>query len=94
MKSIGDKLIDPAVERIRKLPFKHMLILLLGTDLFFISLHILRSLPGIDLISAPEDSAFSISHDLGLGEAFQYIKELWMASPLGVLVFHYGKKRI
>jgi hypothetical protein len=65
---------------------------MLATDLFLILLHILRNLPGIDLIPAIEKPPFSISADLGLGESFQYVKELWIALLLGALVIRYGKK--
>ena len=86
------KIIRPILGRIQSLPLKHLLALLLVTDLFLILLHILRNLPGIDLIPAIEKPPFSISADLGLGEAFQYVKELWIALLLGALVFRYGKK--
>jgi len=86
------KIIRPVLSRIQSLPLKHLLALMLATDLFLILLHILRNLPGIDLIPAIEKPPFSISADLGLGESFQYVKELWIALLLGALVIRYGKK--
>ena len=81
-------------QKLRALPNKHILFLFLGADLLFFAMHFLRSLPGIDLIPILEESAFSIAEDHSLGEAFQYVKEFWIALLLGLLVFRFGKNTL
>lgn len=81
-------------QKFNSLPNKHILFLLLSTDFLFFLMHLLRSLPGIDLIPILEESAFSIAEDHSLGEAFQYVKEFWIALLFGVLVFRFGKRTL
>lgn len=81
-------------QKLKTLPNRHILFLLLGTDLLFFLMHMLRSLPGIDLIPILEESAFSITEDHSLGEGFQYIKEFWIALLFSVLVFRFGKRTL
>ena len=75
-------------------PFpKQLLILLLSADTLYIILHILNRiavLKGIWPVFARD--TFNISFDLGLGESFQYAKELWCALLFGWLVVAKKKK--
>ena len=59
-----------------------MLLLLFSTDLTFMTLHIVHTTTPI-----LGDPFFSIERDLGYAEAFQYIKEFWIALLLGGLWF-------
>ncbi len=58
---------------------KRILILLLMVDVALILLHTSHSYLGI-----PKGGAFSIEWEMGHGEVFQYIKELWIASLLAL----------
>jgi len=75
-------------------PFpKQLLILLLSADTLYIILHIINRiavLKGIWPVFARD--TFNISFDLGLGESFQYAKELWCGLLFGWLVVSKGKK--
>lgn len=69
------------------------LVLLLSADTFYIIMHILNRvavLKGIWPIFARD--ALNVSYDLGIGESFQYAKELWCALLFAWLVLAKGKK--
>lgn len=85
------------MELLKKVKFpaipKQLLILLLSADTLYIILHILNRiavLKGIWPVFARD--TFNISFDLGLGESFQYAKELWCALLFGWLVVAKKKK--
>lgn len=72
-------MIQKSLQKIKERGSNQILILFLLTDGFFIFLHIMHKLPLVTtVIPLLEESAFSISADLGLAEAFQYIKEFWI----------------
>lgn len=56
-----------------------ILALLLSTDLFFIFLHLAHKAARIfNTFDTLREEVFSVSVDLGLAEAFQYVKEFWI----------------
>jgi len=68
------------------------LFLLLITDTFFLALHVLNRFSRLTGIwPVFRQDAFDISYDLGMGEAFQYIKELWVILFLLWLIVRYHK---
>ena len=72
-------MVKELLQKIKKRGFNQILLLLLLTDVFFIFIHIFHKLPPIKgAIPILQDQAFSISEDLSLAEAFQYIKEFWV----------------
>jgi hypothetical protein len=79
------------MELFKKLKFsafsQQLLILLLSADTLYILLHVLNRvavLKGIWPIFARDP--FNVSFDLGIGESFQYAKELWCALLFAWLV--------
>jgi hypothetical protein len=81
------------LQKIKSLKSLNILTLLLSADIFFIILHLFHKIPLLhELIPLFEEEAFSISHDLGLAEAFQYVQELWIALLFLWLVIHFRKK--
>ena len=75
-------------------PFpKQLLILLLSADTLYIILHILNRISVLNgILPVFDRDTFNISFDLGLGESFQYAKELWCALLFGWLVVAKKKK--
>lgn len=70
-----------------------ILVLLLSADLLYVFLHLVHKFAKMT-VTMPffTNEVFAIDKDLGLGEAFQYAKELWIVLLLLWLVFKYGKK--
>jgi hypothetical protein len=61
----------------------HFLQLLLIADLFFIVMHVFHLTPFMKAaLPILRENAFSVSTDLGIGEGFQYIQELWIVLAL------------
>jgi len=80
------------LKKIKSLKSLDILILLLCADIFFVILHLIHKIPFLnDLIPLFNEDAFSISHDLGLAESYQYVQELWIALLFLWLVFHFRK---
>lgn len=80
------------LQKIKSMKSLDILILLLSADAFFVTLHIFHKIPFLnELIPLFEQDAFSISHDLGLAEAFQYVQEFWIALLFFWLIFHFRK---
>jgi len=66
------------LQRLKTIPNRPILFALIAADLMFIFLYLLFLVPAEILPFFQEDS-FSIKEDQGLAEAFQYVKELWIA---------------
>lgn len=80
------------MKKLKALKSLDVLVLLLSADAFFMLLHIFHKIPFLhELIPLFEEDAFSISHDLGLAEAFQYVQEFWIALLFLWLVFRFRK---
>jgi len=61
----------------------HFLQLLLIADLFFMVMHVFHLTPFMKAaLPILSENAFSVSTDLGIGEGFQYVQELWIILAL------------
>jgi len=69
----------------------NILVILLSADVFFVLLHLTHKIARLlDIGTTIRKDVFNISMDLGLAEAFQYVKEYWIVILLVWLIF---KKR-
>ena len=72
---------------------RELLVALLSADFLFLLLHIARKFDFVtSFITVLEESAFSISTDLGLAEAYQYLKYFWIVLLLFWLLYRYRRQ--
>jgi hypothetical protein len=70
--------ITKTLDRLKILPNRPILVALLAADLLFIVLNVFYLLPQ-QYFPLFQQDAFSVSQDRGLAEAYQYVKEFWIA---------------